>query len=320
MAVLPLLPLLAGILVLQALFGGDLQRVALAPVAELLPPTELSMVQLGGYLAYAAMGYFHVVICALVLGFFLYRIVRMPPASRRRAYTLLALQSVIALVAVVIIERNQDDLALVWLGYQNTCNLLLRANVEGSVVTSCAGDITKLTLLAWVPSFLGMATVVCAAAWANASAGQDMPQDEPAWRERFAERIKDLQRGFYALSAVLVTGTLGTMLFLTLPAGLAGADKTYNAAVGGFAQGMTAFWGTIYTLSLIVTFVPAAVRLWHEARLHEQGLDAAAEFHDWLREHVTLSTRRQLTNLAAALGPILVGPMGSLLGKLAGLG
>ena len=37
------------------------------------------------------------------------------------------------------------------------------------------------------------------------------------------------------------------------------------------------------------------------------------DFREWLAEQVPISARRQLTNLATMLAPLLVGPLGSLL-------
>jgi hypothetical protein len=147
-----------------------------------------------------------------------------------------------------------------------------------------------------------------------------LPQSsETAWRTAFAARARTLQRGFYVLSTVLITSTVTIMLFLGLPSALV-ADEATGLAVTSFARGMTVFWGTVFTLTLFAIFAPSAYHLLRMAKRHEMASDAPAEVSAWLHEEIYVSIPRQLGNLAALLAPLLVGPVGSVLEKLAAAG
>ena len=81
---------------------------------------------------------------------------------------------------------------------------------------------------------------------------------------------------FYVVSLVLVTSTISIMLFLQLPLALA-ADEETKLAVTGHAQGMTVFWGTVFTLTLVMMFAPSAFLLLKTARQYEKRSEKPEE-------------------------------------------
>jgi hypothetical protein len=131
---------------------------------------------------------------------------------------------------------------------------------------------------------------------------------DAAWQARFTERVRSLQRAFYALSIVLVTSTLALMLFFQLPADLtSGAEQL---GLQRYARGLTVFWGAAMTMTLMAVFVPPVLALRAAARARHRAAGVPQDFDHWLAEHASLSVQRQLANLAAMLGPIMAGPLG----------
>ena len=122
-----------------------------------------------------------------------------------------------------------------------------------------------------------------------------------------------LQQSFYLLSAVLVTSTISIMLFFRLPVALAGGDGPARMALDAYAQGLTAFWGTVFTLTLFATFAPAALLLRRSAHRYRDRLNAPQEFQAWLTDHVPVTLEKQIRNLAATLAPLIIGLLGNFL-------
>jgi hypothetical protein len=129
-------------------------------------------------------------------------------------------------------------------------------------------------------------------------------------------RMRQLNEVLYGGSAILVTGILHMGAWLRWPASLI-ADRGSRDAVLGVALAITIFWGTAFTLMLLVTYVPAAVYLAKQAHGLFASDDYARTVPDpdgWLRQHgFHLSLEQHLLQFGALLAPVLAGPLGSFL-------
>jgi hypothetical protein len=129
-------------------------------------------------------------------------------------------------------------------------------------------------------------------------------------------RMRQLNEVLYGGSAILVTGILHMGAWLRWPASLI-ADRVSQQAVLGVALAITIFWGTTFTLMLIVTYVPAAISVARQAhRLMETGQYALTipDADGWLKQYgFYLSIEQHLLQFGALLAPVLAGPLGSFL-------
>ena len=194
------------------------------------------------------------------------------------------------------------------------------AKLPTNLVANCfeKGDISKLTLLAWIPTFSGMGAVVFAAGFAYGNAGGLPSFEDPEWRTVFNQRIKALQNSVYALSTVLVSSTIAITFFAHLPTGLLTDSSGLATAVSKYAVGLSTFWGALFSLTLVATFAAPAFLLLRQAYGYESVGKDTADHRVWLHEHVFVSIKKQLVNVASLLAPLLVGPLSSLLSSLAG--
>lgn len=313
----PMLPLVCALAFAAAMPGladppGDFS-------ASLLPEAERRLVHLGNLLTYGAVGLLHVALCLTAVVVFMIRILRLPAAQRDPALATLALGVVILVAFVLYSYAEADRLSLIRLSFKSICELMLQADLGTALVERCYGadNESALSAMSWIPTFLGMAAVATAVGLAAGLAAPIDGEDEASWRRAFEQRSKQLQTLLYALSAVLVTSTLAIVLFASLPVGLLAEGGGRNA-VASFAHGLGAFWGVVFTLTLIGAVLPAAVQLYVTVRRHQSSEVASDEFQAWLREHVYVSTRKQLGNAALLLAPLIAGPAGGLLEKAFG--
>jgi hypothetical protein len=254
----------------------------------------------------------------LAVVYFVAQIRDLPAPLGRRAWQLVGLLLVILICAGFLAAADKTALQLT---YRNTCELLCKAQVAGHIVPrEChGGPPSRLLWLASVPTLAGMIAAVFAAAVASTAAGVFPKSSEEEWRAAFAERVRTVQRAFYLTSAVLVTSTVSIKLFLELPGALS-ADEATTVAIDSFANGMTGFWGTVFSLTLVMIFAPSGYFMLTAAQRHERASETPSEVRAWLSEHVTASFPKQVGNLAAGMAPLLVGPVGTLLQKLVEVG
>ena len=309
------LPLLAAIGVAEMAPGlGVLPKnIGLTFVADPLK----HLVHRGDLLTYGAVGLLHMALCLAAIWAIWRWITQLKEDERKRAGTALQGGLVFGVVLVVVIYIWTDELALIQVTFKAVCELLKDANLGTSLVRTCTaeGITAPLTLLAWVPTFAGMLTVAFALALTAGLAGE-IPdsEDERTWRGTLERRSKRLQKLLYLLSAVLVTSTLCMVQFTALPVKLV-AGKEPQAAIAAFAQGLGAFWGVVFALTLIACIMPAGLLLHREAQGHSSGSE---DFSDWLREHVYGTAGKQIGNVLVLLAPLLAGPVGGLVGNFFG--
>jgi hypothetical protein len=93
-------------------------------------------------------------------------------------------------------------------------------------------------------------------------------------------------------------------------------DALFAKGLTYYAEGMTLFWGTIFTLTMLAIYGPAALELRRQLRQHVATEDDPSALSDWAETLDVLSFRRRLKNALVAVSPLLVGPVGAMLEPL----
>jgi hypothetical protein len=264
------------------------------------------------------------------MGFFLYQIHQLPKALIKRAYIYMAITTIAFSILAYVIHIFANNLILTQLGYKSICILLSKAELQTSLVWpdpgghSHTGEAcflprnTRLVWLAYTPVMLGMLAIMMASAFTTVMASAPIPSADKQWRPHFLSRIKLLQKSFYLLSLVLVTSTITILYFTSLPLELLD-DKGLISALNKLFNGLTAFWGGLFTATLFATFTPAALILIKHARNYQSGPATPSGLGEWLHETVFVSIKKQMMNVLVMIAPMLVGPFSELLKSLSGL-
>ncbi len=324
--VIPFLPLVIFTVFLTAIVDFRVENLAFLKFdfdALYLDPVLRNYIHLGDLLVYYSISLLHVFICLGVILFFVYLTKNLPPRERLKSAICLGLMTLLALVLIYCFARWANEIVLVELGFKATCLAIDGAGLATRLMKPGAcfedGYISTFTWLAWVPSFAGMAAVGFAAAFAYGNTGGLPARDDPAWRPAIEARLKSLQRGVYALSAVLVTSTITITLFARLPMGLIGPEGGDLAdAMAGYTGGLGTFWGVLFTLTLAAAFAAPAWRLLQEAYGDRSARDESMDLRRWLHEHVFVSFKTQLGNALVVLAPLLTGSFSSIVSFFAG--
>ena len=229
LAVVPLLPLVLFTVLLSWLIDPAAQLAFLEIASDdFIPRPQREYVHLGDMLTYYSLATFHTLLCVAVISIFVHWMRRLP--ARRLQSALIFLGAILVLIVAVgvFFEREADRQVLVQLGFKTTCRLIEAAALPTQLTSpGCfGGGISRLTWLAWLPTFSGMIAVAVAAAFAYATTCVSPPsaaeedRSTPAWRETLSLRVKALQHSVYLLSAVLVSSTITITHFAHLPVGL----------------------------------------------------------------------------------------------------
>lgn len=290
---------------------------------------ERTLTHLSDLLSYFSITSVHAIVCLIVTGFFLYQIHQLPTALIKRTYVYMTITTVVLLIFAYFIHLYANNLMLTQLGYKSICVLLGKADLQTSLVWPDPGDgnkgevcfrpeFTRLVWLAYTPVMFGVLAIICASAFTTVMASESIPSADEQWRPHFLARVNILQKSFYLLSLVLVTSTVAIFLFTSLPLDLL-TDNTLKAALSKFINGITAFWGGLFTATLFATFAPAVFLFIGHTLDHQKGPTKPAGLGEWLHESVFVSIKKQATNVLMMIAPMFVGPLGSLLQKLSGL-
>lgn len=291
-------------------------------------PTVKTLTHISNLLNYLSVTSVHAVVCLFVIGFFLYKIQQLPAALIWRTYSYMAVVTIAFSTVAYIVHLFADNLMLTQLGYKSICILMSMADLQTSLVwldpdgghtgEACfRPEPTRLVWLAYTPIMLGVMAVVIASAFTTVMASAPIPSAVESWRPEFLARVKLLQKSFYLLSLVLVTSTITIFQFSSLPLDLL-TDQPLKVTLTNFINGITAFWGGMFTATLFATFAPAALLLLRHARDHQRGPAVRSDLGQWLYESVFVSIRKQVMNALVMIAPMLVGPLSHLLQKLAG--
>jgi len=321
-SVLPVLPLILATLIASILIDPD-KELSFLHIAkgEYLSEPQIAYRHLGDMLTYIALATIHCVLCIGVVVYFVRMMQELSVEQRRHARVFFSGTGVLIIGLILYLTVNADRDVLVQLGYKATCQVLQTADLPTKLVKACftPGSVTisKLTLLAWIPTFIGMATIVFAGAFTYGNASALPDPDEPSWRDVVEQRTKALQKSVYALSAVLVSSTITITLFAHLPIGLFEDKSDLAKALSHYAGGLSTFWGALFSLTLVATFAPPTLLLLRRAYEQDASTGPVEDLRSWLHEHVFVSLRKQFVNAASLLAPLLVGPLSSLFSSLA---
>jgi len=321
---LPVLPLVFFTVLLSWLIDPAAQLAFLEIKPEhFIAQPQRDYIHLGDMLTYYSLAAFHTLLCVAVICVFIRAMGRLPAQRLQGAVIFLAAILLLIVAIGIFFGMEAERQVLVQLGFKATCRLIEAAALPTQLTSpGCfAGGISRLTWLAWLPTFSGMAAVAFAAAFAYATAsdqvsGANCDRNSPIWREALEMRIKALQRSIYLLSAVLVSSTITIADFAHLPVGLLTSnegDLALAIAVSKYSTGLTTFWGALFSLTLIATFAAPVLRVFREAYAEDITVHDSAGFRRWLDEHVFQSVKRQLGTVFSLLAPLLVGPLSSLL-------
>lgn len=317
----PLVPLLGAAVILQFLAPPDLSPVEF--VKPLLAEKGLVARHLGGRMTYSAVVFVHVVLCLGAVYYYWDGLREIPGYLRKNVYIAVLIEALLVLGA--LIGLSYADMAAYKLTYFNIREVF---NIEQGVGRDLLDPVfqwgfSKLSIAVFLPTAVGVVTVIMAAGIASSAARELPDATEPEWPQRFKDRTQTLQQSFLLLSAVLVTSTLAASLFFHLPTEMFEFKDhlTIKDALIGYARGLSVFWGTIYTLTLIAVFAPPALVLRYRARSFARDTlqkESLLEFREWLADQdLTVSIKRHLGNLGVLLAPMMAGPIGSILQSLA---
>ena len=172
---------------------------------------------------------------------------------------------------------------------------------------------SRLFLAYFLPSAFGVVAVV-AAAVALAALVRAMPSpDSPTWKTSLGQSHATVRRVVYMLTLILVLSTFAASLFFHLPVEL--FVRAARGDMARFAQELSIFWGTVYSLTLIATVAPAILLLQQGTRrgvevLAKADAKAAAEAQALLDSNGLIASLRQKVELVLALlAPMIAGPV-----------
>lgn len=221
-----------------------------------------------------------------------------------------------AIVAVVVIFLRYlvQDLTIHTLTYGLLDHII--ETVKNSFWLTSA-DLIYLTML---PGVSGIIAVVAAGAAACSSlriASQDEKKTQLA--------VEQLMSSFRTLSAVLVTTIVALILFFQTLLSPFSAEKSDSILdLTGYANGLTAFWGAVLTMTLFAVYIGPLAVLYTRARkkhreevvVSEPDLGSFLSVRDWLSqsgiEHEgTLAER--MKNIAILMAPLFVGSINEIL-------
>ena len=309
--VLPMVPFIAGSCLLQMITPAD---VFSGPWFALKSSVQssgshLAFLNLGDRLVFVAAAMLQVITCIGVLVIHARRIKMMPFLVRRRVIRTFLVS--VGLAMAVCIWLRLQEAAVYELTFKMIRELLLASHgwAESFAASGFFLHQSRIFWLAFIPFVLGAMTVALVPAWASAVVAMDDIAD-PDWEPRFTRRVLLLQRSFRMSSLVLVTSAIALMLFVKLPLRL--MDEKGTDAFSHIAMGLPIFWGSVMTLTLLVAFAPMVYCLSREAMMYHSKLDTEQSFGGWVAERQNLSIKRNLTNLATVLAPVMVGPIGGL--------
>lgn len=273
---------------------------------------------LGDQLTYSAAALFQMMTCAVVIILQVRFLSKLNDPVRNTSIRILFLTMTLALAVVSLIDVTK---AATFQYSFLTIQQLLRyvPGFPAQFAADGGGGIlfsqSRLFYAALLPFFLGAIAVGVMSA-SSASIAERDHNSGKVWEANFAARLTQLQNFFRMSSGVLVASAIAFMLFVQLPVGL--MNEATAPAIAKFAQGLTVYWGSVMTLTLVAVFALPVIALRGEARIHYSTTQTDQAFNEWLNERGHLSVKRHLANLATMLAPVLVGPVGALVHSMFG--
>lgn len=309
----PVLPVLVALAVVQWI---GVPKIAVAPSGAI---DLLAFQDAAGRLAFAAVVVVHTVVCIAATLYFAVQIARFAGAWRGPIAVATVTSAVAVVAAIIGLAFVEPKLAIYRYTYFEIADLLAGSPVAAGLLGSHAG-VPVLAVAVLYPSALGIAAVLAASGVGAAAtlALGDLRDSEG--HARLVERAHVLLHSFYALSAVLVTSTLAAALFFRLPMHALERAETMEGlrpALGSYLNGLGTFWAAVYTLTLFAAFAAPAARLYLHVQTVASGDGAGMTVADWLRARgLKLSLGENIKNALVLFAPLLVGPLGDMVGLL----
>ena len=313
MLLLPVLPVLVALGVVEWVGVPEISA-AVAGTADILAFQDAA-----GRLAFAAAVVVHTIVCIAAILYFAVQIARFA-GPRRKAVALavagLSLATVATMVALAFVEPH---LAIYRYTFYQIAELLAGSPVAGNLLGD-GGSLSLLAVCVLYPSALGIVAVLAAAGAGVAATAELGDLRDQAGHARLVQRVHVLLHCFYALSAVLVTSTLAAALFFRLPLhALHKEDATegLHTALSSYLSGLGTFWAAVYTLTLFAAFAAPAARIYLHLQSVASGDGTGMTVADWLRQKgLTFSLAENIKNALVLIAPLLVGPLGDVVGLL----
>ncbi len=298
--VLPVLPVLLGFAALNLLNDGQIDIISAAATGSFADQLELRF--FNALVVFVAVGLFQVVGCAAVAIFAVLQILRLPKEARQNS--LIVLAGSILLVLLISFGARVDgyDGALN-IAYRSTCAVLVKAQVADHILpTGCTEPgVSPFAWLGLLPYLAGIMAAATASALVSTAHLQNA----------LTRWAGTLDQAFKSTAFVLVASTVAMMLFYHLPLAVV-EDTETRTLIGGFAQGMTLFWGIVFSLTLLAVFGPAQVMLNQSIN---EDLDTDK---DLLVQIAERGTYHQAKQILTTLAPLLVGSSASVIDMLSG--
>mgnify|MGYP006429580393 CR=1 FL=1 len=312
MLAVPVLPVMTAL--------GVVEWIGVPRISPAVAGTEaiLAFQDAAGRLAFAGAVVVHTVVCLAAILYFAVQIARFAGAGRAAVALAVAALSVGMVAAMAALAFVEPRLAIYDYTFYRIVDLLAQSPVAGDLLGADA--LTVLAVCVLYPSALGIVAVLTAAGAGVAATRQLGDLRAAGGHARLVERVHVLLHCFYALSAVLVTSTLAAALFFRLPLhALEVVDKTQtlHTALNHYLSGLGTFWAAVYTLTLFAAFAAPAARIYMHVHTVVAGEGAGMTVAAWLRaQGLKLSLGENIKNALVLIAPLLVGPLGDVVGLL----
>lgn len=236
-------------------------------------------------------------------------IARCLPGARRRIafHTAIAL-TITALVSVHFLVGNLKNL-----NFDLTLELLASSRIFHAGFVEANVRFIAYTVVV-TSTIAAMFLVVAASSTVVIPTGSDT-----AGLNAVGLHMSRLRNVLYIGAIMLVCGIVNMGAWMRWPAALL-KNPDQVEAFTGMALGVTTYWGAAFTVITIAAYVPPALYLRSQAlHLHERihPETGAAEREKWLRaEGFTISEGAKPAPIIAMAGPLLAGPLSSILNIL----
>jgi|GEM_PF-519599 len=228
---------------------------------------------------------------------------------RRRLLIVCGIGAMLCLAGLTFLATQNEHHVLYRAVYGFAYLMLTQSGIiDGHLLQFARGIVSLINILAVVvPVFAVLA--VC-------SILAPPPKSQQVDPNFLAKQMRQLNEVLYGGSAILVSGILHMGAWLRWPASLV-PNKGSQEALLGAALSITTFWGTTFTMMLIVTYLPAAIHLARRAYdllTSEPYTKTIPDPDAWLKEHgLRLSLEEHFLQFGVLLAPLLAGPLGSFL-------
>lgn len=317
----PVLPVLAAVLVLELAepsrfaIGTEVDRLLRSTDQATSGSVISSITHSAHRMSYVALVLLHCLFCLAAVVTAARWVRDAGPPLRRRVTC--ATVACVAIVLALFYAVADPDFAASRLTYFNILEAARFSPTSSDLVEITRLGVSRLALYVIVPTAFGIIAVLSMSGMASALA-RNVPSDRSDAAIELAERWHRLQLGLAATSLVLITSTAAAMRFFHLPVE-AVANPAAKAALTEYATAVAGFWGAVFTVTMVATFVPAAVSIKVQARrlARDKGVTGADELGKWLQKHgLSFTPRKWIANAIGIVAPVLVAPIGAVLGTL----